>query len=162
PVTLRDEFWTVTIEGNLSVRTRVLGLALAACGLLSVRVLARDLSVGDPAPPLQVSRWIKGGKVGRFEPGKVYVLDVWATWCGRCIESCPRLTRLQTKYADKGVTVIGVSIWEEDQGAVEPFVKARSDALGYSVAIDDVPADTLEKGKRARDDGKAATAWMRA
>jgi hypothetical protein len=60
------------------------------------------------------------------------------------------------------VTVIGVSIWEEDQGAVEPFVKARSDAMGYSVALDDVPADAVEKGKRARGDGKVATAWMRA
>jgi thiol-disulfide isomerase/thioredoxin len=100
--------------------------------------------------------------VERFEPGKVYVLDFWATWCGPCIDSFPRLTRLQKKYADKGVTVIGVSIWEEDQGAVEPFVKARSDAMGYSVALDDVPANAVEKGQRERADGKVATAWMRA
>jgi thiol-disulfide isomerase/thioredoxin len=144
------------------MRIRVLGIALGACCFLSVRVAARELSVGDPAPPLQVSRWIKGAKVERFERGKVYLLDFWATWCGPCIESFPRLTRLQKKYADKGVTDIGVSIWEEDQAAVEPFVKARSDAMGYSVALDDVPADAVEKGERGRSDGKVATAWMRA
>jgi thiol-disulfide isomerase/thioredoxin len=144
------------------MRIRVLGLALAACCFLSVRVAARDLSVGDPAPPLPVSRWIRGEKVERFEPGRVYVLDFWATWCGPCIASFPRLTRLQKKYADKGVTVIGVSIWEDDQGAVEPFVKAQGDAMGYSVALDDVPADTVEKDRRGRRDGKVATAWMRA
>jgi thiol-disulfide isomerase/thioredoxin len=144
------------------MRIRVLGIALGACCFLSVRVAARELSVGDPAPPLQVSRWIKGAKVDRFERGKVYVLDFWATWCGPCIESFPRLTRLQKKYADKGVTVMGVSIWEEDQGAVEAFVNARSDAMGYSVALDDVPADAVEKGKRECGDGKVATAWMRA
>jgi thiol-disulfide isomerase/thioredoxin len=144
------------------MRIRILGIALGACCFLSIRVAARELSVGEPAPPLDVSRWIKGPNVQRFERGKVYVLDFWATWCGPCIESFPRLTRLQKKYADKGVTVIGVSIWEEDQGDVEPFVKARSDAMGYSVAVDDVPSGTVGQGKSGRGDGKVATAWMRA
>ena len=96
----------------------------------------RKLSLGDPAPPLFVSRWIKGQKFDRFEPGKVYVLDFWATWCGPCIESFPHLTRLQKQYADKGVTVIGVSIWEEDQSVVEPLaLKARVEiAEGQSEA----------------------------
>jgi thiol-disulfide isomerase/thioredoxin len=161
PVTVCDDPWTVALE-NLNMRIRVIGMVVGACCFLSVRVAARDLSVGDPAPSLQVSRWITGAKVERLERGKVYVLDFWATWCGPCIESFPRLTRLQKKYADKGVTVIGVSIWEEDEGAVEPFVKARSDAMGYSVAVDDVPANTVEQGRRGRGDGKVATAWMRA
>jgi thiol-disulfide isomerase/thioredoxin len=161
PRVLGDEFQTVA-EGSLDMRMRVLGLTLSACCFLTVRASARDLSVGDPAPPLQVSRWIKGETVERFEPGKVYVLDFWATWCGPCIESFPQLTRLQKKYAGKGVTVIGVSVWEEDQGAVEPFVKARSDAMGYSVALDVVPMDKAEKGKQGGSDGKMAEAWMRA
>ncbi len=99
---------------------------------------------------LLVSRWIKGQKLDRFEPGKAYVLDFWATWCGPCIESFPHLTRLQKQYADKGLTVIGVSIWEEDQGVVDPFVKARSDAMGFSVALDDVPGGAPETPNRER------------
>ncbi len=160
-MTLYDAFWTLA-EGNLNMRNGFFGLALAGCCFVTVRVEARELSVGDPAPPLQVSRWITGQKVKRFEPGKVYVLDFWATWCGPCIESFPRLTRLQKKYANKGMTVIGVSIWEEDQRAVEPFVKARIATMGFSVALDDVPVGTVEKGKRQGSDGKVATSWMRA
>lgn len=38
------------------------------------------LHLGDPAPSLSVSDWIKGEKIERFEPGKIYVIDFWATW----------------------------------------------------------------------------------
>ncbi len=123
---------------------------------------ARKLSVGDPAPPLSVSRWIKGQKVDRFEPGKAYVLEFWATWCGPCIESFPHLTRLQKQYADKGVTLIGVSVWEEDQAVVEPFVKARSDTMGFTVALDDVSASHVENARQGEGSGKTADAWMKA
>ena len=53
--------------------------------------------------------------------------------------SIPHLTELQKKYKDKGVTFIGVSVWEQDQNAVAPFVKAMGDQMDYTVAIDDDP-----------------------
>ena len=137
------------------------GLAAPEASAIQTTAKVRELSVGDPAPPLEVARWIKGAKIDRFEPGKVYVLDFWATWCGPCIESFPQLTRLQKQYADKGVTVIGVSVWEEDQSAVEPFVRARSDAMGFSVAIDLVPPQA-ENAKKGAGAGKTADAWMKA
>jgi hypothetical protein len=34
-----------------------------------------SLNIGDPAPPLRVSGWIKGTPVSKFEKGKVYVVD---------------------------------------------------------------------------------------
>ncbi|TAM98753.1 MAG: hypothetical protein EPN39_08380 [Chitinophagaceae bacterium] len=36
-------------------------------------------NIGDTAPAIKVSRWVKGAPVQRFEKGKVYVLDFWAT-----------------------------------------------------------------------------------
>ncbi len=143
------------------MRIRILGVTVAACCLLRVTVSADELSVGDPAPGLHVSRWIRGEKIERFQPGKVYVIGFWATWCGPCIDSFPQLTRLQKKYSGKGVTVIGVSIWEDDQGAVEAFVKARGDAMGFSVALDLVPVDKVREAQ-ARTAGKMAEAWMSA
>jgi thiol-disulfide isomerase/thioredoxin len=106
---------------------------------------AVTLKVGDKAPPLKIEKWIKGGPVADFEQGKVYVLECWATWCGPCIASMPHLSAVQKAFKDKGVTVIGVDIWEalgdkvytdETLKKVEDFVKEQGDRMGYTVAYD--------------------------
>ena len=130
-------------------------LALAACTLtlgLAARSRADELGLGDPAPPLNVSAFVKGEKVEKFEPGKVYVVEFWATWCGPCKVSIPHLTELQEK--NKDVTFIGVSVFENDPKLVEPFVEEMGDRMNYRVAKDDV-----EDGERA---GKMAKDWMEA
>lgn len=40
---------------------------------------AGPLKVGDAAPALHVSKWLQGRPVTTFEPGKVYVIEFWAT-----------------------------------------------------------------------------------
>lgn len=44
--------------------------------------------------------------------GKVVVLDFWASWCKPCVEMMPSLQKIHDAYADRGVTVVGVSIDE--------------------------------------------------
>jgi len=76
------------------------------------------LGVGDPAPALDIAHWVKGVEmddrgnfqpVTTFEPGKVYVLEFWATWCGPCRMGMPHLSALQEAFAGKGVVVLGIS-----------------------------------------------------
>ena len=57
--------------------------------------------VGDPAPRLQVDRFVKGAPVKDFKQGQVYVVEFWATWCRPCKESIPHITELQKKYGSK-------------------------------------------------------------
>jgi thiol-disulfide isomerase/thioredoxin len=114
-------------------------LAAAVVALLALDQPDPALKIGDPAPPLAVSRWVKGDPVKTFDKDKLYVIEFWATWCGPCRESIPHLTAVQKAHKDR-ITVIGVSVAEEDQAKVEPFVRKMGERMGYAVAIDDVPA----------------------
>lgn len=59
------------------------------------------LRIGDQAPEIKVEGWARGRPVTTFEPGKVYVVDFWATWCGGCIASFPHISFLADKYKGK-------------------------------------------------------------
>ena len=113
-----------------------------------------SLKVGDPAPPLKVSKWLQGEEVKGFEPGKVYVVEFWATWCGPCIAFMPHLAELQAEYKDKGVTVIGFTARDilgkpdHTEEMVAAFVKKRGPKLKYTFAY--------------ADDGATVDAWMKA
>jgi thiol-disulfide isomerase/thioredoxin len=91
------------------------------------------LAVGSPAPKLTVQEFVKGKAVSKFEKGKVYVVELWATWCPPCLDSIPHLTELQKKYAD--ITVIGVSV-SDDPEKVKSFVEDMGDKMDYRVATD--------------------------
>ena len=110
------------------------------------------LTVGDPAPKLEVREFIKGDKVAGLEKGKTYVIEFWSTWCPFCSAAIPNLTKLQKKHKD--VVFIGVSAYEEDQKVVKPFVEKMGDKMAYRVALDVVP-----EGSKGTD-GKMARAWM--
>jgi eukaryotic-like serine/threonine-protein kinase len=113
------------------------------------------LTIGDEAPAISVSTWVKGDPVDRLDPKRIYVVEFWATWCGPCRVSIPHLTELQKKYRQKGVTVIGVSV-DQNRNAVAPYVKEMGDKMDYTVALDDVP-EGEDGGK-----GKMAESWMEA
>jgi thiol-disulfide isomerase/thioredoxin len=90
--------------------------------------------IGDPAGPLDGLSFVKGGPV-KIEPGTIYVVEFWATWCPPCRESIPHLTKVAAQYKDKGVVVVGISI-EKEESVVRLFVEKQADKMDYIVAFD--------------------------
>lgn len=136
------------------MKNRMLLLALGGfVGGLSAPAAESALKVGDVAPKLQVAKWVQGEPVNEFAPGKAYIVEFWATWCGPCRVSIPHLNELHGKFKDKGLIVIGQDCWENDEKLVEPFVKKMGEKMTYRVALDDKSADKK---------GAMAVNWMQA
>ncbi len=143
--------------GASTMNPRLAGLVAGLFAWMSVGASAQSLKVGDPAPELAVSKFLKGDAVAsKLDPKGTYVVEFWATWCPPCRTSIPHLTGLQKQYQAQGLKIIGVSVFERNPKAPEPFVKAMGDKMDYTVALDDVP-----EGKSAGE-GKMAESWMKA
>lgn len=106
----------------------VILLALAGSGLAAMpgstpirrggaRVDERStklLPVGELAPEWQLND-AEGQTHALSEyRGKVVVLDFWATWCGPCSTVMARMQKLHEKLKERGVVVIGVNSWEQN------------------------------------------------
>jgi peroxiredoxin len=79
--------------------------------------------------------------------GKVVLLDFWATWCGPCMQSIPELVRIQEKYKDKGLVVLGVSmdtLSQADDGQIQKFM--RTFGITYPVMRDDGKVSSIYFG----------------
>jgi thiol-disulfide isomerase/thioredoxin len=119
----------------------------------SVQAAEATLKIGDPAPKLQVARWVQGEPVKAFDTNHVYIVEFWATICVPCRIYIPDLNTLYEKFKNKDVVVIGQDVWEPDDNAVNTFVKRMGDKMTYRVALDDKSQDK---------DGAMATTWMAA
>jgi thiol-disulfide isomerase/thioredoxin len=113
----------------------VLATALALAGCYSSagesKAPVAPKPVGTPAAIESVPASLEQFK------GKVILLDLWATWCGPCRMEIPGFIKLQEKYRDKGLEIVGVSLDPVDsrgQGgaaAVGPFMQKMG--INYTI-----------------------------
>jgi len=88
--------------------------------------------VGKPAPDLQLID-IKGTPISLANlKGKTVLLDFWATWCPPCQADASSLEKLNQKYGNGNLAVIGISVGEE-RAIVEKYLKKHQHS--YSVAL---------------------------
>lgn len=139
---------------TLGTNYLIILLSVVSLNLIYQPAIGQTLHIGDSAPAITPFEWIKGGPIPTFKPGKIYVVEMGATWCKPCIAAIPELTRIATKYRGK-VEVISLFVQELNREAldvpnpkyveeVKKFVEKRSDKIQYHVGVDD-PHKTIEK-----------------
>lgn len=65
--------------------------------------------------------------------GKVVYVDFWASWCGPCQRSFPKLEALRAKYKDKGFEVVAINMDENVKDANDFLTKF---AVTFPIARD--------------------------
>jgi len=101
------------------------------------------LDVGEPVEVYPKVEWLQGGPITKFDKDKIYVVELWATWCKPCVAQMPHLNALSLKFKDK-ITFVGQNIWEEDIDKVREFLAKNKGLITYPVAFGGGPAGTSD------------------
>jgi len=129
--------------------------ALLAYGLVSTQAeedanQSSRLSVGQPAPALELPRLSGGGRASLADfRGQVVVLNFWASWCEPCREESPLLQRWHERLRRSGGTVVGVDVLDVSSDA-------RAFAARYGLRY---PLLRDREGESLRDFEVAGQPW---
>lgn len=95
--------------------------------------------VGDPMPPIVLPD-LEGNSIDLAAKyrGKRLLINVWASWCGPCIEEMPELQRFTATQGTEGVQVVGLAL--DTAEGVQDFLSRVP--VSYPIVLDTPgPAD---------------------
>jgi thiol-disulfide isomerase/thioredoxin len=141
-------------------RTRLFAILAAGCAAVAVAgvlygIKVRDVHAnrGDGSPPAvlgrlkmtegrpavrEISFADAAGKPVRLSDfrGRYVLVNLWATWCGPCINELPELARLQKSLPQDRITVVPIDVLEKlDAAKLGDFLRMHG-ADGLPVYID--------------------------
>ena len=116
---------------------RYLVLAFAcACMLLAAceSPYPSTLRPGDTAPALDVTEWVQGDPIDVTDGQSIYVVEFFASWCPWCRMQEKHLSRLQSRYADRGVKFAAITA--ESADTIRDYLAGDGSDFELPVAID--------------------------
>ena len=126
---------------------KLLCIALSLAILFSLAACGGDSSSGTGLFSSFTSETLDGEKADGsiFKGKKVTMVNIWATFCGPCINEMPDLQRLHEDYSDKDFQVVGIvcDIYDEDDiETAKDIVEATG--VKYEIIL---PSESLNEVK---------------
>ena len=99
------------------------------------------------------TRTVDGEEVDQsiFE-GKITMVNIWATYCGPCINEMPFIERISKEYADKNLQVVGIvsDVYLYPDGSHDPTLMREAEKVIANTGVSYLnllPSESLNKNK---------------
>lgn len=104
-------------------------IALILCVLSACDGVAPPLKVriGQTVPSLPVQDLRNQPASITPTPGKLLMINVWATWCGPCRHEMPSLQRLAQRLGDDRLELVGLSVDMDEHVVREYLIENKID-----------------------------------
>ncbi|WP_157258297.1 redoxin domain-containing protein, partial [Pedobacter ginsenosidimutans] len=105
--------------------------------LAAIQVKNSLLHYGNGDPAIDFSAIELSGRTVRLSDlkGKVIFIDLWATWCGPCLQEMPAFEKLKAQYVgNSGVAFVSLSIDESTDGWKKNVASRKADGLQWHIA----------------------------
>ncbi len=125
---------------NPSFKKKLLKALIPAAGIILAIIIGlflvqRQIPVTEHADAVELSQGVQvpdfdvhpfgEGKVGKISeiPGKVYLLNFWASWCAPCMVEMPSIVKLREAFHERGLVVLPVNLDEEPDEVLPALIK---------------------------------------
>ena len=109
------------------------GLAAVAALWVAAALSAAPVFPAESLP----ETWVSGERPDHWEPGHLYLVECWASWCGPCLRAMSHLEALWQEVKDERIHVIGVNVGEQRTSEdIQAFLAKRPVPPTYSICRD--------------------------
>src|SRR5271156_1889310 len=145
-----DQSLRLAMQGRVTRRASLQGILASLAGLTVARGAAAQPGVPprlegskvqytplDPAKPMPALKLFRAnGKPAELspKPGRVMLVNIWATWCDACGKELSQLATLQ-KSLGKNVDIAAIANDGGGRAVVEPFLR-KQDVKVLDIYID--------------------------